>query len=143
MFNTLLAIMASQFLNVPYRWAGNNYDGLDCSGLVLKSLHEVGITLPDMNAQSIYYWATDGKGFQSCDPSDDCLLFFGHSTSYITHIAISIGELKEVSYMIEAGGAGIESKDMSLQDLARKDARVRIKPVSNRGDLVASVKITY
>ena len=38
MFNTVLAIMAAQFLNTPYKWGGNNYDGMDCSGFILKSL---------------------------------------------------------------------------------------------------------
>jgi len=139
LFNTLLAIMASHFLNTPYKWGGNNYDGMDCSGLVLKSLHEVGITLPDMTAQSIYRWSLDKKSFQSCEPGEDCLLFFGHSVDYIKHVAIGLDE----KYMIEAGGSGPESRNMAKEDLARIDARVRVKPITNRSDLVASIKITY
>ena len=143
MFNTLLAIMASQFIGVKYTWGGQDNMGMDCSGLVLKSLHEVGITLPDMTSQSIYHWATETKSFQSCEPTNDCLLFFGSSTSHISHIAIGLGDYDGEPYMIESGGAGRESATMSEKDLARIDARVRIKPISNRGDLVASVKLKY
>ena len=143
MYNTLLTIIASQFIGSPYKWGGNSYNGFDCSGLVLKCLHEVGITLPDMTAQSIYRWATEQKEFESCEPDEDCLLFFGHSTSYIKHIAIGLGDYKGQQFMIEAGGAGRDSLSMSPDQLARVDARVRIKPVSNRSDLVASVKLKY
>jgi len=135
---TLLSLMAFQYIGTPYIWAGNNYDGLDCSGLVLKSLHDVGVTLPDMTAQTIYNWALSKK-FESCEPSADCLLFFGGSDKHLTHVAIALDE----KYMIEAAGAGRNSLTMSKKDLARIDARVRIKPITNRGDLIASIKIKY
>lgn len=137
--------MAAQFLNVPYKWGGNNYDGMDCSAFVLKSLHEVGITLPDMTSQSIYHWALKNKAFQSCNPDEpDCLLFFGHSVNYIKHVAIGLGSFEDRGvYMIEAGGSGKESLHLSKEELAKRDARVRVKPITNRGDLVASIKITY
>lgn len=139
LFNTLLAIMASQFINTPYKWGGNNYDGLDCSGLVIRSLRDVGIKIEDRSSQSIYYWAQERKGSYSCEPGEDCLLFFGHSVDYIKHVAIGLNE----EFMIEAGGSGPESRNMAKEDLARIDARVRIKPITNRSDLVASIKITY
>lgn len=145
MINTLLALMAIQYLNIPYVWGGNNTLGLDCSGFVLKVLHDVGVTLPDMTSQNIYRWATQKKEFYSCEPDSDCLLFFGESENHIKHVAISIGKPSgsNEAYMIEAGGAGKNSLNMSDEDLARIDARVRIKPISNRGDLVASIKIKY
>ena len=111
--------------------------------MVLKTLHEIGITLHDMTSESLYHWATETKNVQSCEPSDDCLLFFGSSTSQISHIAIGLGDYNGKPYMIEAGGAGRNSATMTDKDLARIDARVRIKPISNRGDLVASIKLIY
>lgn len=123
------------YLNTPYKWGGNNYLGLDCSGLVLKAMHDYGITLPDMTSQGIHDWALR-KFKQSCEPSEDCLLFFGSSNKKITHIAISINN----EYMIEAGGAGRDSLTEDAEYLARIDARVRIKPISNRRDFVASYK---
>jgi len=137
---TLLAIMATHYLNTPYKWGGNNYDGLDCSGLVIRTLRDVGQTVPDMSAQSIYYWAADKKDSQSCEPGEDCLLFFGSRLSSISHVAIALSGGK---FMIESGGAGRESVTMAPSDLARIDARVRIKPISNRKDLIASIRIKY
>jgi hypothetical protein len=45
--------------------------------------------------------------------------------------------------MIEAGGAGRNSLTMSREELAKRDARVRIKPVNNRSDLVAEYQLPY
>ena len=139
MINTLLALMAIQYLNVPYKWSGQNILGMDCSGFVLKTLHDVGMTLPDMTSQGIYNWASKKKNFYMCEPEEDCLLFFGESTQHIKHVSLALSD----TMMIEAGGSGKESLTMSKEDLARIDARVRVKPISNRGDLVASIKIKY
>lgn len=144
-FNTkimksLMILMAMQYLNVPYRWGGQNYLGLDCSGLVLKVLHDCGLTLPDMTANDLYKYCLK-KGTQSSEACDS-ILFFG-SKNKVTHTAISLGVIDGEWLMIEAGGAGRESENMSLKELAKKDARVRIKPVSNRSDLVASIHLPY
>lgn len=135
---TLLTLMALQYLNAPYRWGENGPWEYDCSGLTIKVLHDCGITLPDMTAQSIHDWH-EKKAKQACEPGYDCLLYFGTSTGQIKHVAIGIGG----GYMIEAGGAGRNSLGMNVKDLGRIDARVRIKPITNRGDLVAAYKLEY
>ena len=135
---TILTLMTMQYINVPYKWAGNGPYDFDCSGLVIKVLHDIGYTLPDMKAQDIYKWAIK-KEFYSCNPEEDCLLFFGKSEEKITHIGIAIDQ----HYMIEAGGSGRESLKMTKEQLALKDARVRIKKITNRRDLVSSIKISY
>lgn len=132
-----MTLMAMQYLNAPYTWGGNGPWEFDCSGLALRCLHDVGITLPDMTAQSLYKYFLN-KNKQSHEVSEDCLLFFGNAHK-IKHVAIAISE----THMIEAGGAGSESKTMSLADKGRIDARVRIKPITNRGDLHDCLKITY
>ena len=138
---TLLTIMAIQYLNTPYRWGGNNYDGLDCSGFVLKALSDAGYTLPDMTAQGLYdHCKKHGLGSsKECD----AILFFGKSPTQITHTAISLGEIDGKWLMVEAGGAGKNSLTMTREELAQRDARVRIRPVSNRKDLIASMMIPY
>lgn len=138
---SLMMVMAFQYLNVPYVWAGNNTNGFDCSGFVLKVLHDIGYTLPDMTSQGLYNHCIK-RGVQSSLECDS-LLFFGKNERNISHVAISLGEFDGTSLMIEAGGAGRESKYLSREDLLRKDARVRIKPISNRGDLIAGFKIPY
>jgi cell wall-associated NlpC family hydrolase len=138
---TLLTLMAMQYLNVPYKWGGQSYDGLDCSGFVLKTLHDVGITLPDMTAHGLFDYC-ESKGHMSAYQLCDSLLFFGKPNK-ITHVAISLGKVDGQWLMIEAGGAGRNSLTMSQEELAKKDARVRIKPVNNRSDLVAEYQLPY
>ena len=133
---------AFQYMNVPYKWGGNDFDGMDCSGLVVRALNDywalnkIERQIPDKNAQMLYHWAKS-IAKQSCEPGEDCLLFFGSNSRNITHVAIGMNSLA----MIEAGGAGRDSLHLSLRDLARMDARVRMKPISNRGDLIAAYNI--
>jgi len=141
MMATLLTVMAMQYLNVPYKWGGQNSNGLDCSGLVLKTLHDVGLTLPDMTAQGLFNYCED-KGHMSAYQMCDSLLFFG-KVNKITHVAISLGKVDGEWLMIEAGGAGRNSLTMDREELANRDARVRIKPVSNRSDLIAEYQLPY
>lgn len=138
---TLLTLMAFQYLNVPYLWAGNNYKGFDCSGLVLKALHDSGLSLPDMTANGLKKYC-EKHGHVNEEEVCDSILFFGKDGK-ATHTAISLGVIDGEWLMIEAGGAGRNSLTMSAEELAQRDARVRIKKVSNRNDLIASIQIPY
>ena len=150
MINSLLAIMAFQFINMPYRWGGNGtpnqygYVGYDCSGLVIKVLEDLKI-IPyghDMTAQGIYNWCKGqpkGRSTLACDS----LLFFGSSRERIKHIAISLGQVDGVHMMIEAGGGDRGSESLDTATLLKRNARVRIMPVSNRKDLIEGVKLPW
>jgi cell wall-associated NlpC family hydrolase len=133
---TTLGRAAFQYMNVPYKWGGSNYLGLDCSGLIIKVFHDIGLTVHDMTSQDIYKWMLKNKTFESIMPEEDCLLFFGKSTSEITHVALAI----DSKWMIEAGGAGRNSLTMTPEELAFRDARVRLRLISTRRDLVACLK---
>ena len=128
--------MAMQYLNVPYKWGSNGPFDFDCSGLAIKVLHDSGITIPDDSAEGLRQWAT--KRFGECEAGSDCLLFFGKDGK-ANHVAIGVS----ATHMIEAGGAGEDSLKMDLKQLGLKDARVRIKPIANRRDLISAVKIIY
>lgn len=39
-----LATAATKYLGVPYRWGGTDRRGLDCSGLVVVSFRDIGVT---------------------------------------------------------------------------------------------------
>lgn len=137
---TVLGLMATQYLGVPYAWGGNDYLGFDCSGLVLKSLNDVGIMLPDMTSQGIYNWSIKQESFYNCEPTEpDCLMFYGKDTESISHVAISLGG----SLLVESGGSGRQSTTMAPSELAARDARVRLKYINHRRDLVASIKVLY
>jgi cell wall-associated NlpC family hydrolase len=140
---TLMTLMSMQYLNAPYKWGGNGPWEFDCSGLVLKVLYDIDIMLPDMTSQQLHdYIIRNGQTFgtfQSSNPSSDCILFFGKSVDKITHVSIAISE----DYMIEAGGAGSDSINMSTKELGARDARVRIKEIKNRRDLISCFRINY
>jgi cell wall-associated NlpC family hydrolase len=137
-----LGLEAIQYINAPYKYGANGPFLFDCSGFVLKVLHGVGHTLADRTSQSIYDWHVKYSDMTR-EPSRDCLLYYGRGVRSITHIAIALSD----RLLIEAGGAGSETMEMGLEKLLEwcgpRDARVRIKPIGHRRDLVASMPLLY
>jgi len=125
-------------MNAPYRWGSNGPYSFDCSGFALKVLSDVGLFLPDMTAQGLYDYLLK-NGYQSSKVEHDTIIFYGQDTEKIKHVSIGLNE----KYIMEAGGAGRDSVNMSVEELAKKDARVRIKPLSNRKDIAAVIKLKY
>ncbi len=79
---------ASQFVGNPYVWGGSSLtNGADCSGFVMSVYSYFGISLPH-KAQSQYYYGTP-VSIDEVQNGD--LVFYGTSTSNITHVAISNG----------------------------------------------------
>ena len=104
-------------------------EGFDCSGLVIEILKSVGMAPPyDTTAQGLYEYF---KG-----NSDDInrglgsLVFFGRSEREISHV----GFLLDSYRMLEAGGGN--SKTVTKSVASKQNAFIRIRPVSNRKDLV-------
>lgn len=133
---TLMTVMAMSYQNAPYKWAANGPFEFDCSGYALRVLRDVGIPLPDMCAKDIYKWALK-NGFSSSFPDQDCLLFFGKSSETISHVGIGFSS----THMFEAGGAGRDSLTLTIEELSKKNARVR--PGKIRKDLYACIKVRY
>ncbi|HEY0187062.1 MAG TPA: C40 family peptidase [Cellulomonas sp.] len=105
---------ATQYLGVPYVWGGESLDegGLDCSGLVQRSLADLGITDVPRTASE---QATLGEEVDSLDdaqPGD--LLVFGGGT----HIGIYVGD----GQMIDAPSAG---KTVSIRDVYTEPTTIR------------------
>lgn len=78
--------VAKSNLGVKYKWAGNNPNGFDCSGLVTYSFGQAGIKLP-RTAAEMHNVGTKVTTYQ---PGD--LLFYATSGGRkVTHVAIYIG----------------------------------------------------
>lgn len=128
---------AFSFLHMPYRWGGYNpIEGYDCSGFVQEILASVGIDPPgDQTAQALYNLLEKTSSPNKWGVGS--LAFFGASVTKITHVAFCIDQYR----MIEAGGGG--STTLTTADAIKQNAFVRIRPISNRKDLVAMIRPNY
>lgn len=128
------------FLGKPYIWGGSHPSlGYDCSGLVQEILASVGLDpFGDQTAQTLYHALKQSDEFTDIiKPQPGTVLFFGSKTSGITHTAFAITS----EHMIEAGGGG--SKTITVKDAVHQQAFVRVRPISHRKDLVASLLPKY
>lgn len=138
---------ALSHLNEPYIWGGDDpIIGFDCSGLVQDILASVGQDPPgDQTAQALFdYFSKSGRVHGPHESLSDvealgALPFFGSAPDKITHVGFIVANAP--LRMIEAGGGGSRTK--SIQDAARQNAFVRIRPVFNRKDLIAVIRPHY
>lgn len=99
---------AESWLGTPYKYGGNDREGVDCSGLVLQVyLRALGISLPRVSAEQKEFCVPTSKG--SLHPGD--LLFFatGRKKDSVSHVGIFIGENR----MIHASSRGVMVSDIA------------------------------
>ncbi|MEN1977053.1 C40 family peptidase [Cellulomonas sp. P4] len=101
-----LVAAARQYLGVPYVWGGESLDegGLDCSGLVLRSLADLGVTGVPRVARDQATLGTEVPSLGQALPGDLVVLSGG------SHIGIYVGDGK----MIDAPkpGASVTVRDV-------------------------------
>ncbi|MEM5770456.1 MAG: NlpC/P60 family protein [Bacillota bacterium] len=82
-----IALMAQQFLHVPYAWAGSSPGGFDCSGFIYYLYGQQGITVPRMaDAQYQTGQRVEGNDLQLGD-----LVFFETYEPGPSHVGVYIG----------------------------------------------------
>jgi len=122
---------AKSFIGTNYKWGGKTKEsGYDCSGFVSEVIKSEGL-LPNnaiMSSQMLYDYLSSSQNIQIGNSliGAESILFFGESTEKIKHVAIAFNKDK----MIEAGGEGRIDTDKGM---------VRVRRISNRNDLVASL----
>jgi hypothetical protein len=116
---------AQGFLGVPYVWGGESMTegGFDCSGFVYNVLNKAGIKVSRLTAQGYFNTFKNNKCTKDVKGA---LLFFGKSTSNITHIAISNGD----DTMYESIGGSKNTKYNPGKGVSHTD-------INRRNDLVA------
>lgn len=144
---------AESFQGMPYIFGGpqwptpsNGYFGFDCSGYVQEVLASIGQDPPgDQNAQTLFeHFSKYGMVyFKGHEPPHahalGALAFFGENADNITHVGFitRVDPLR----MMEAGGG--TSKTRTIEDAVKADARIRMRPVHRRKDLIAIIRPHY
>ena len=99
-----LLAAAESCLGVPYRYAGLNRKGLDCSGLVYLSFREgLKIIIP-RTAEGIYAWAEKIPASELA-PGD--LVFFVTTGSGVSHLGIYAGSGRFIHSASEGSRTGV------------------------------------
>ena len=107
-------------LGTPYLWGGEGAGGFDCSGIVQAAYAAAGLQLPRVAQAQYDATASNAVPLDQLRPGD--LVFFGASTSAITHVGIVVSP----GQMVDAPHTG---------------AVVRIEPYT-WPDLVAATRPT-
>ena len=89
-----------------YVWGGSEFRATDCSGLVMLSFAQVGMSLPHLASSQAYYGSA--VSYNDMRPGD--VIFFGDSSySSIYHVAIYIGNGNMVHAQNSATGIVISN----------------------------------
>jgi len=112
---TAVAFAVAQ-IGTPYRWGAEEPGvAFDCSGLTQAAYAAAGVILP-RTAQAQYDVVRPLQPGAPLQPGD--LLFFGSSTSDVTHVGIYVGDEQGVPIMIDSPhqGADVRVEPFSWPD---------------------------
>jgi len=112
------------YLHTPYRWAGDDFEGIDCSGLVVEGLKAAGLIAEheDMTADELW---RRYKKHETKETAVGCLAFW-FTGSKATHVAVLIGP----NHVITAhrGGHAIKTHEQAML----RNAFVTYRPLDHR-----------
>jgi cell wall-associated NlpC family hydrolase len=121
------------FINIPYRWGGDDpIHGFDCSGLAQELMDMLGLDpIGDQTAQGLYeHFKAKSSGKAK---TTGTLCFYGKNDKSITHVGVML----DSTTMIEAGGGG--STTTTHDAAAIQNAYIRLRPFNKRRDLIAVI----
>jgi hypothetical protein len=138
---TLTQYLFSFVPRTYYRWGGAcPLSGVDCSGLIISGLQAIGLAGKswDTTAAGLYiHFTTDIRGQAVQYPREGDFAFYGKSGPAATHVGYCMDDY----FLIEAGGGDRHCTDEATA--ARKNAYVRLRPITYRDDLVGFARPNY
>ncbi len=84
-----MVVGALNFLDIPYRWGGKNFDGFDCSGFTQYVFRQAGFALPPSADEQ-----ARAPGLASVEPGElkpGDLVFFNTLQRTYSHVGIYVG----------------------------------------------------
>ena len=98
---------ARTYIGTPYEWGGNDRNGIDCSGLLVRSFESVGIKLPRTTSQQIDL----GKKVSLKKSKEGDLVFFafGKSKRKVTHVGLvsNIKNNSDIKFIHASSSKGV------------------------------------
>ena len=123
--------VALKYMGVKYRFGGNSFKGIDCSGLVRLVFRELGVVIPQQSTNQ--FKEGEEVAREHLLPGD--LIFFKNTyRKGISHVAIYVGG----SRFIHASRSGVAIASLSNQYYSNRFAGAR--RVVKNDDAVAIVK---
>jgi cell wall-associated NlpC family hydrolase len=107
-----LVVYAKQFVGVPYKWAGSDENGFDCSGFTSFVFRKFGIVVS--RSSSAQYTGAKQLSMEEAEKGD--LVFFGPGAT-VTHVGMLISEKGSGPEMIHAS----TSKGVILTEINGSD----------------------
>lgn len=111
------------FVNMFYKWGGDDPSGFDCSGLcieILKSVGELPRNKYDTTAKGLY---NKFKHKEVVKPTAGCFIFWSNSSGNIIHVEFCVDGI----HTIGASGGG--SKTLTQKDAIKHNAYIKVRPI--------------
>lgn len=128
-----MVVGALNFLDIPYRWGGKNFDGFDCSGFTRYVFRQAGFALPPSTEEQAH-----APGLASVERSDlrpGDLVFFNTLQRTFSHVGIYLGNQRFIHS--PRTGSQVRVEDMSKRYWASRFTGAR--RVGSWADPVAAV----